>query len=106
MNFAFRTVQFGFMHIWPLLVMAVAATQLPPTALGSVAIIMSVATLFRPLVGMSLGRTALRYAGEAFAKKGVTGRDAAVGLALRLGIIASVLALVAAVPVMRALNRF
>ena len=106
MNFAFRTVQFGFMHIWPLLVMAVAATQLPPSALGSVAIIMSVATLFRPLVGMSLGRTTLRYAGEAFAKEGVAGRDAAVGLALRLGIIASVLALVAAVPVMRAVNRF
>ncbi|WP_420002490.1 oligosaccharide flippase family protein [Arenibacterium sp. LLYu02] len=104
MNFIYRTIQFGFMHIWPLLVMFFAAATLPADDLGTVAIIMSVATLFRPLVGLSLGRTTIRYAGEAYARDGEAGRNAAVGLALRLGGAVSVVSLLVALPVMVGVN--
>lgn len=105
MNFLFRTIQFGFMHIWPALVLFFSAATLPKEALGTVAIIMSVATLFRPLVGFSLGRTALRFAGEAHAKYGEEGANAAVGLALRLGVALSVVSLAVAFPTLLVVDR-
>ncbi|MCD7059661.1 lipopolysaccharide biosynthesis protein [Pelagibacterium xiamenense] len=61
----FRLAQFGLMHIWPALVLVVAAIALPPADTGAVAVIMSIATLFRPLVGFSLGRASIRYIGHA-----------------------------------------
>ena len=93
MNFIYRSLQFGFMHIWPALVLIVCAAFLPVSQLGVVAIFLSVATLFRPLVGLSLGRTAIRNAGAAFAAGGQEDSQRIIALATRLGFAASLLAL-------------
>lgn len=89
-NFLFRAVQFGLMHIWPAVVIAGAASTLAPGDVGFIAILMSVATLFRPLVGLSLGRTAIRYAGLAENDAGVEGARSTLALALRLGLLSSI----------------
>lgn len=96
MNFLFRSVQFGLMHIWPALVLFFCAAFLPASVLGTAAVFLSVATLFRPLVGLSLGRTSIRSAGEAFATGGRGEAERVLNLATRLGFLASLLGLAGA----------
>lgn len=93
MNFLLRAIQFGFMHIWPALVLIISAAFLPIAQLGTVAILISIATLFRPLVGLSLGRTAIRATGEALSSGGSTHAQKIISLATRLGFLSSIAAL-------------
>jgi len=105
MNFIYRSLQFGFMHIWPALVLIFCATFLPAGQLGAAAIFLSVATLFRPLVGLSLGRTAIRNAGAAFAEGGDARAQQVIALATRLGFAMSALGLVFVVVAVPVANR-
>lgn len=85
MNFLLRGVQFGAMHIWPLLVLAISAAMLPPNDLGVIAIIVSLATLFRPLIGFSIGRATIRLFGVTQALSGNDDARQILNLATRLG---------------------
>jgi O-antigen/teichoic acid export membrane protein len=58
------------MHVWPVVVLFVAAAFLSASDTGAIAIILAIATLFRPLLGLSLGRTSLRYIGQLRAQEG------------------------------------
>lgn len=90
MNFFFRATQFGLMHVWPAIVLSGAAGALQSEDVGFIAILMSVATLFRPLVGLSLGRTAIRFAGLAEKGAGVESARGTLSHALRLGLLTSI----------------
>ena len=105
MNFLFRAIQFGFMHIWPALVLFFSAVVLTPHDVGTIALLMSVATLFRPLVGLSLGRTAIRYSGEGFAEGGRARMEQILNLAAKLGLILSLLGVAGAVAAVAGMNR-
>lgn len=100
MNFLFRAIQYGLMHVWPLIVLIAALKTLPIEHLEFVAILVSVATLFRPLVGLSLGRVAIRFCGVAEREGGASAGQALLGVALRLGLKISVAAAVAIVLMM------
>jgi O-antigen/teichoic acid export membrane protein len=106
MNFLFRTVQFGFLHIWPALALIFAARELPPEDLGILALLLSVATLFRPLVGFSIGRVAIRFSGEARSRDGAAQGQAVLVLALRLGFLASLAGLFGIYLAMVAVDEF
>lgn len=86
LNFLFRAIQFGLMHVWPLVVLLVAAAILPPDRLGDIALLVAVGTLMRPLIGASLGRAALRVTAQVRAAAIAAGRsprraaDAAAGV--------------------------
>lgn len=89
MNFLYRSIQFGFMHIWPALVLIMSATIMPSQNLGVIAIVMSVATLFRPIMGLSLGRTVIRAAGVSRASGNERDAEKIINMVVRIGLLAS-----------------